>query len=95
MKNPVYQDFFFWRKSWVQGFFFFFETKFRIPGFHLRPNPRYRDFRPQKKKIPGTRIYREIFSGATRPIKTLSCILIGGTLMAYLGGREFDVARRR
>ena len=59
-------------------------------GAYVKKNPRYRDFRPKKKitvpgifiekkkKIPSTRIYRENFSGATRPIKTLTCVLMGG-----------------
>jgi hypothetical protein len=55
-------------------------------------NPGYRDFLPKKKKIPGTGICRENFSGASRPIKTLSGILMGGALMASLGGGgEFAV----
>ena len=70
----------------------------KIPGTGIfvqkKRNSRYLGF-SNKKKFLGTRIYRENFSGATRPIKTLSCILIGGALMASLGGREFDVARRR
>ena len=44
-------------------------------------------FQKKKRKIPGTGIYRATFLGATRPIKTLTCVLMGGALMVSLGGR--------
>ena len=82
MKNPGYRDFFFfWKKIPGAGIFLF---------LFLEENPGYRNFFFFWKKILGTGIYRKNFSGATRPIKTLSCILMGGGADGILGG-EFAV----